>query len=100
MYYCNRFEEGAAQFRRDVALNPSDTEEAIWTFLCEARLAGGFEGARRALLIMPQQDRRTYMRVAYELFAGRSTEEDLAAVRSPFSPRKWMLSDFASRPLA
>ena len=27
LYYAGRFDEGAAQFRRDVALNPGDTEE-------------------------------------------------------------------------
>lgn len=36
----NRFEEGAEQFRLDVAQNPNDTEESIWCFLCEARLHG------------------------------------------------------------
>lgn len=36
----NRFEEGAEQFRIDVAQNPNDTEESIWCFICEARLHG------------------------------------------------------------
>ena len=35
-----RWEEGAKQFRDDVAVNPADTEEAIWAFMCEARLWG------------------------------------------------------------
>lgn len=34
------WQEGAAQFRDDVAVNPSDTEESIWAFMCEARLFG------------------------------------------------------------
>jgi len=33
------FAAGAAQFRADVAVNPNDTEEAIWAFLCEAQIS-------------------------------------------------------------
>ncbi|KAM7272887.1 hypothetical protein ACFE04_027551 [Oxalis oulophora] len=40
LYYLDRFEEGAEQFRIDVAQNPNDTEESIWCFLCEAQLYG------------------------------------------------------------
>lgn len=44
-----RFEEGAEQFRIDVAQNPNDTEESIWCFLCEAQLYGADEARRRFL---------------------------------------------------
>ena len=44
-----RFEEGAEQFRLDVAQNPNDTEESIWCFLCEAQLYG-VDGARQCFL--------------------------------------------------
>lgn len=44
-----RFEEGAEQFRFDVAANPNDTEESIWCFLCEARLYGANEARKRFL---------------------------------------------------
>ena len=30
LYYVGQFEEGAQQFRDDVAVNPADTEESIW----------------------------------------------------------------------
>jgi len=43
------FEEGATQFREDVAVNPNDTEESIWCFLCEAQLHGPEEARRRFL---------------------------------------------------
>ena len=43
------WEEGAQQFRDDVAVNPADTEEAIWAFMCEARLWGA-ERARECFL--------------------------------------------------
>ena len=34
-----QFAAGAAQFRADVAVNPNDTEEAIWAYLCEAQMS-------------------------------------------------------------
>ncbi|KAL8160100.1 LOW QUALITY PROTEIN: hypothetical protein V2J09_001637 [Rumex salicifolius] len=49
LYYLDRFQEGAEQFRLDVANNPNDTEESIWCFLCEARLYGVDE-ARKLFL--------------------------------------------------
>ena len=44
-----RFEEGAEQFRIDVAQNPNDTEESIWCFLCEAQLYGVNEARNQFL---------------------------------------------------
>lgn len=49
LYYVDRFEEGAEQFRIDVAQNPNDTEESIWCFLCEAQLYGVDEARKRFL---------------------------------------------------
>jgi len=71
LYYADRFEEGADQFRTDVAVNPSDTEESIWAMLCESRLEG-FDAAREKMLKVGR-DTRPYMREAYELF--RSGED-------------------------
>ena len=80
LYYAEDYAAGAQQFRKDVALNPNDTEEAIWTFLCEARMPNlGFDAARERLLVVGK-DPRPYMRTTYELFAGRASEEDLARV--------------------
>ncbi|KAL9265952.1 hypothetical protein AKJ16_DCAP09091 [Drosera capensis] len=56
LYYLNRFEEGAEQFRLDVAQNPNDTEEAIWCFLCEAPLYGVDEARKRFLKASYGQD--------------------------------------------
>ena len=47
--FCHRFEEGAEQFRLDVAQNPNDTEESIWCFLCEAQLYGVDEARKQYL---------------------------------------------------
>ncbi|KAH7284140.1 hypothetical protein KP509_34G040800 [Ceratopteris richardii] len=66
LYYANRFAEGAVQFREDVAVNPNDTEESIWCFICEARVQG-VENARKQFLEVGQ-DRRPVMQKAYKLF--------------------------------
>jgi hypothetical protein len=63
LYYIGTEEalqEGARQFRDDVAVNPSDTEESIWAFLCEAQLIGP-EKAREHFLQVGR-DSRTVMR--------------------------------------
>jgi len=78
MYYVSSYEEGAKQFRDDVAVNPSDTEEAIWAFLCEAQLMGA-ERARSQFLQVGR-DSRPVMRAAYECFrSGTSPDAILAA---------------------
>jgi tetratricopeptide (TPR) repeat protein len=80
LFYAERYQEGSAQFRKDVAVNPNDTEEAVWAFLCEARdpTGGGFETAR-ANLLKVGRDGRPYMRAAYDLFAGVGGEDSLRA---------------------
>lgn len=53
---------------QDVDLNPNDTEESIWAFLCEAKMQG-FDQARKQMLTVGQ-DPRPVMRNAYALFRG------------------------------
>jgi len=66
LYYLDSFQEGAKQFRDDVAVNPSDTEESIWAFLCEAQLYGP-DKARQDLLKVGR-DPRSVMRAAQAAF--------------------------------
>lgn len=68
LYYVDRFNDGAAQFRNDVEMNPADTEESIWAMLCEARLLG-FDAARRNMLAVGR-DQRPVMRTVYNMFRG------------------------------
>ena len=79
LFYAGRFEEGAAQFRCDVAHNGADAEEALWAFLCEARGApGGFAGARANMLAVGE-DPRPVLRVVLAVFRGAAP---LAALRA------------------
>ncbi|CAH2054978.1 unnamed protein product [Thlaspi arvense] len=75
LYYLDRFEAGAEQFRLDVAQNPNDTEESIWCFLCEARLHG-IDVARKQFLEVGR-DSRPVMREAYNLFKNGGDPEKL-----------------------
>lgn len=90
LYYAGRYRDGAEQFRKDVAVNPADTEEAVWAFLCEAQLpdVGFVDGARQRMLVVGR-DPRPYMRVAYDLFRGAAREEDLAHEAKPSTPSEF-----------
>ncbi|KAK9291934.1 hypothetical protein L1049_019886 [Liquidambar formosana] len=80
LYYLDRFEEGAEQFRLDVAQNPNDTEESIWCFLCEAQLYGVDEARRQYLEV--GRDPRPVMREAYNMFKDGGDPEKLVAAFS------------------
>lgn len=59
LYYIGTEEalqEAAKQFRDDVAVNPNDTEESIWAYLCEAQLIGP-EKAREQFLQVGRDSR-------------------------------------------
>ncbi|KAM2612939.1 hypothetical protein TB2_032841 [Malus domestica] len=82
LYYLDRFEDGAEQFRLDVAQNPNDTEESIWCFLCEAQLYGVNEARERFLEANRMQvgrDPRPVMRESYNMFKDGGDPEKLAA---------------------
>lgn len=59
--WTGQYREASQQFRDDVAVNPNDTEEAIWAFLAEARLSGpetarqNFLKARACMLLTSKQ---------------------------------------------
>ena len=58
-------------------MNPNDTEESIWAFLCEAQLHG--PKVARQQMLQVGRDPRPVMRAAYELFRG---EGDMAALEA------------------
>lgn len=56
----------------DVAVNPNDTEESIWAFLCEAQIPSLGPEAARAQMLQVGRDSRRVMQTAYEAFASGS----------------------------
>ena len=76
LYYADRYQDGAEQFKTDVAVNPNDTEEQIWHLLCLARTEGvGSLEAARSQKLTVGKDRRPVMRVVQKLFLGEAGSE-------------------------
>eukprot|EP00892_Ulva_mutabilis_P011136 jgi/Ulvmu1/8395/UM042_0102.1 len=80
LFYAGRYADAAEQFRADVAVNPNDTEEAIWTYLAEAQLFGATRA--RDQLLQVGQDPRQYMRQAYAAVSASTSAEVAAATRA------------------
>jgi lipoprotein NlpI len=74
-YYAGRFADGKKQFETHQTVNPHDVENAVWHFLCAARLSN-VEKAR-ASLIPIEGDSRVPMKQVHELFAGKAKPEDV-----------------------
>lgn len=81
LYYARRWADCRAQFESHRTVNPNDVENAVWHYLCVARMDSP-EAARAALLPVGP-DARVPMREIYEMFDGiRDPEEVLAAATS------------------
>lgn len=88
-YFAARYQEGADQFERDMAVNSQDTEESVWRFLCQAR-GQNLEFARSNLILPTEGDSRIPMYQALKLFQGSGTEEEVlgAVEKVPEGPKK------------
>ena len=76
-YYAGRYQEGQRQFELHRLVNPDDVENAIWHFLCVAKLKG-VRQARQGMIPI-QDDRRVPMMEIDELFRGEGQVEDVIA---------------------
>ena len=75
LYYIDEFDTAASQFRDDVKVNPSDTEEAVWEFISSCKRGDGDIGAAREnFLALRGGDRRKVMSSVLSLF--RSGDEN------------------------
>lgn len=86
-YYAGRFEDGVKQFERHQTVNSQDVENAVWHFLCKARLSG-LEEARKALIPITG-DSRVPMKQVHALFAGALQPEavlEAARAGKPSAP--------------
>ena len=66
LFYTSSWLDGASQFSYDVALNPHDTEESIWRWLCQARTLGVKKAT--ANMLVTTGETRPYMKVIYAMF--------------------------------
>jgi len=87
-YYANKFEEGKKQFELHQTVNPNDVENAVWHYVCVAKLKGVEQA--KASLIPIKEDSRVPMMEIYALFAGKGTAEQVleAAQKEALSPEK------------
>lgn len=80
-YYAGQFDEGRQQFEGYEKVDTNDVENAVWHYLCAARLVGT-EKARMSILKIGK-DKRVPMMQVYELYSGRIKPADvLAAVKT------------------
>jgi lipoprotein NlpI len=69
-YYAGRFKEGRDQFAAYQKVDGNDVENAVWHFLCNARLVGAAKA--RAVLLPIGRDPRVPMTEVYGLFKGQA----------------------------
>lgn len=74
-YYAGRFDEGRKQFEGYEKVDTDDVENAVWQFLCNARVVG-IDKARAAMLKIGN-DKRVPMMKVYALFRGEAKPEDV-----------------------
>jgi lipoprotein NlpI len=84
LYYARRWEDCRIQFESHRRVNPNDVENAVWHYICVARLTSP-EAARQTLLPVGS-DPRVPMRQIYELFSG-TLEPDLVMASATAGPR-------------
>ena len=80
LYYARRYDDGVKQFDIHQTVNSADVENAVWRYLCMAK-RDGVESARRKLLKVGP-DLRVPMTQVYDLFAGRTATDVLAAAEA------------------
>lgn len=84
LYYAGEFEEGKKQFEGYEKVDTNDVENAVWHFLCAARL-DGVEKARASLLKIGK-DKRVPMMEVYDLYAGKIKPADVLTAAKAGDP--------------
>jgi lipoprotein NlpI len=84
LYYLGKFDEGRKQFKAYEEKDTNDVENAVWHYLCTARLEGTDKA--RASLLKIGKDARVPMMEVYALFAGKAKPEDVLAAAKAGEP--------------
>jgi lipoprotein NlpI len=77
LYYAGRFADGREQFKGYESVDTNDVENAVWHFLCGAKLDG--VARTRTTMLKIGNDRRVPMTEVYELYQGRLKPADVLA---------------------
>lgn len=83
-YYLGKFEEGRKQFEIHRKVNPNDVENAVWWYLCMARLGRRAEAQEKLLPVGP--DERVPMTEVYALYSGKGSEKEVLAAMEQGKP--------------
>jgi lipoprotein NlpI len=75
LYYAGRYEDGRKQFEGYEKVDTNDVENAVWHYLCNARVVG--RDKARAGILKIGKDKRVPMMTVYELFAGNVKPDDV-----------------------
>jgi lipoprotein NlpI len=90
-YYAGRYEDGAKQFASYEKVDTNDVENAVWRYLCMARVVG-VEKARAAMLKVGK-DARVPMMEIYALFLDKAKPDDVLAAARAGSPAAEQLTE-------
>ena len=89
-YYAGLYEKGRRQFASHQTVNPNDVENAVWHYLCAARLSGAREA--RGSILQIDGDSRVPMMQIYRLFRGDGTIAGVLEAARAGSPSPRMLN--------
>jgi lipoprotein NlpI len=84
LYYAGQFKSGVMQFAEHQKVNARDVENAVWHFLCNARVVG-VEAARKQLIPI-EGDSRVPMNEIHDLYAGKGSPEKVLAAAEAAGP--------------
>jgi lipoprotein NlpI len=76
-YYSGEFDKGVKQFEVHKTVNPEDVENAVWHYLCKAKI-DGVEKAREGLIEI-KADGRNWAMPVYEMYRGKMTPDEVLA---------------------
>ncbi len=75
LYYARRYADGRKQFKDGDKVFDNDVENAVWHFICNAKLKG-IDKAREEILKIGKDD-RVPMMVVYDLFMGKCKPDEV-----------------------
>jgi lipoprotein NlpI len=84
LYCAGRFKDGVEQFELHQTVNPHDVENAVWHYLCNAKVVGPDKA--RAALIPITGDPRVPLMTVHALFAGKATPADVLKASEAGNP--------------
>ena len=90
LYFNEKYDQCSDQFKKDLLVNPKDTEETVWEYIC--RSENFPETNQKFMLKQINNDKRPIMRSVYMLFNNEITPEELDNFGSKGDPSSYFYS--------